>query len=242
MQKPNILKAFKLQSYQIKDSIQHLIYPNVCIICEKEVLNHTINVCPFCELDFNYTYFESYDGPTVLDKLFWGRVKIDRTFSLLFFEKNKAAQPILHALKYKSRKEVGIQMGKIIGVKIATNFPKLDGLIPVPIHPKKKFIRGFNQSELIAKGISEIINVPVFNNLVIKKDNTKSQTKMGKNLRWINAQEQYKWDKSKLQKFRHIAIVDDVVTTGATIESISKSILAEFKEIKISVISLALTK
>jgi ComF family protein len=193
-------------------------------------------------MDFNYTYFETYDEPTILDKLFWGRVKIDRTFALLFFEKNKAAQPILHALKYKSRQEVGIQLGRIIGRKIESNFPKLDGLIPVPIHPKKKFMRGFNQSELIANGISELIEVPVYTNLVIKKDNTKSQTKMGKTHRWINAQEQYEWDKSKLQKFNHIAIVDDVVTTGATIESMAKSILNEFNEIKISVISLALTK
>jgi ComF family protein len=242
MQKPNIINAFKLQSIQFKEAIQHLIYPNVCLICEKEVLNHSINVCPFCEMDFNYTYFETYDEPTILDKLFWGRVKIDRTFALLFFEKNKAAQPILHALKYKSRQEVGIQLGRIIGRKIESNFPKLDGLIPVPIHPKKKFMRGFNQSELIANGISELIEVPVYTNLVIKKDNTKSQTKMGKTHRWINAQEQYEWDKSKLQKFNHIAIVDDVVTTGATIESMAKSILNEFNEIKISVISLALTK
>jgi ComF family protein len=242
MQKPNRINAFKLQSIEFKAAIQHLIYPNVCLICEKEVLNHSINVCPFCEMDFNYTYFETYAEPTILDKLFWGRVKIDRTFALLFFEKNKAAQPILHALKYKSRKEVGIQLGRIIGRKIESNFPKLDGLIPVPIHPKKKFMRGFNQSELIANGISELIEVPVYSNLVIKKDNTKSQTKMGKTLRWINAQDQYEWDKSKLQKFNHIAIVDDVITTGATIESIAKSILNEFNEIKISVISLALTK
>ncbi len=242
MQKPNRINRFKLQSIEFKAAIQHLIYPNVCLICEKEVLNHSINVCPFCEMDFNYTYFETYAEPTILDKLFWGRVKIDRTFALLFFEKNKAAQPILHALKYKSRKEVGIQLGRIIGRKIESNFPKLDGLIPVPIHPKKKFMRGFNQSELIANGISELIEVPVYSNLVIKKDNTKSQTKMGKTLRWINAQDQYEWDKSKLQKFNHIAIVDDVITTGATIESIAKSILNEFNEIKISVISLALTK
>lgn len=242
MQKPNRINSFKLQSIEFKAAIQHLIYPNVCLICEKEVLNHSINVCPFCEMDFNYTYFETYAEPTILDKLFWGRVKIDRTFALLFFEKNKAAQPILHALKYKSRKEVGIQLGRIIGRKIESNFPKLDGLIPVPIHPKKKFMRGFNQSELIANGISELIEVPVYSNLVIKKDNTKSQTKMGKTLRWINAQDQYEWDKSKLQKFNHIAIVDDVITTGATIESIAKSILSEFNEIKISVISLALTK
>jgi ComF family protein len=242
MQKPNIFNGFKFQSKQFSHAILHLIYPNSCIICDKEVINHTINVCPFCELDFNYTYFESYEEPTLLDKLFWGRVKINHTFALLFFEKNKAAQPILHALKYKSRKDVGVQMGRIIGKKIASNFTQLDGLIPVPLHPKKKFLRGFNQSELIANGISEIIEVPVIHNLVIKKNNTKSQTKMGKTLRWLNAQEQYEWDFSKVREFRHIAIVDDVVTTGATIESLAKSILREFDEIKISVISLALTK
>jgi ComF family protein len=242
MQKPNVLKIFNQKSTQIIDAIQHLVYPNVCVICQKEVLNKTNVVCPFCELDFNYTHFESYDIPTILDKLFWGRVKINKTFALLFFEKNKDAQPILHALKYQSRMEVGCQLGRIIGKKIESNFNDLDALIPVPIHHKKKFLRGYNQSEMIANGISEILQVPVYNNFVVKKENTKSQTKMGKNLRWNNVQEQFLWNKQKLKKFRHIAVVDDVITTGATIESLAKSILNQDEDIKISIISLALTK
>ncbi len=242
MQKPNVLKVFNQNSIKIINAIQHLIYPNVCVICEKEVLNKSNIVCPFCEIDFNYTYFESYDEPTILDKLFWGRVNIDKTYALVFFEKNKAAQPILHALKYQSRKEVGAQLGRIIGKRIESNYKDLDALIPVPIHPKKKFLRGYNQSEMIANGISQVLEVPVYNNLVVKKENTSSQTTMGKNLRWNNVQDQFIWDKRKLEKFRHVAIVDDVVTTGATIESIAKSILTQVKDIKISVISLAITK
>lgn len=242
MQKPTVLKIFNQKSTQIIDAIQHLVYPNVCVICQKEVLNKTNVVCPFCELDFNYTHFESYDVPTILDKLFWGRVKINKTFALLFFEKNKDAQPILHALKYQSRMEVGSQLGRIIGKKIESNFNDLDALIPVPIHHKKKFLRGYNQSEMIANGISQILQVPVYNNFVVKKENMKSQTKMGKNLRWNNVQEQFLWNKQKLKKFRHIAVVDDVITTGATIESLAKSILNQDEEIKISIISLALTK
>ena len=242
MQKPNVLKVFNEKRAQIINAIQHLIYPNVCIICQKEVLNKANTICPFCEIDFNYTYFESYDIPTILDKLFWGRVNINKTFALLFFEKNKDAQPILHALKYQSRMEVGSQLGRIIVKKIEPNFTDLDALIPVPIHPKKKFLRGYNQSEMIANGISQILEVPVINNCVKKKQNTRSQTKMGKNLRWNNVQEQFTWNTKKLKKFKHIAIVDDVITTGATIESLIKSILSEVNDIKISVISLALTK
>ncbi len=242
MQKPNVLKVFQQKSIQIINDIQHIIYPNVCIICQKEVLNKTIVVCPFCEIEFNYTHFESYDIPTVLDKLFWGRTKINKTYALLFFEKHKDAQPILHALKYQSRMEVGSQLGSIIGKKIQNNFTDLDALIPVPIHPKKKFLRGYNQSEMIANGISNMMKVPVINNCVFKKENTKSQTKMGKNLRWDNVQDQFIWNKTKLEKLKHIAIVDDVITTGATIESLAKSISSEVQDIKISVISLALTK
>ena len=242
MQKPNVLMVIHQKCTQIIDNIQHLVYPNVCIICQKEVINKITVICPFCEIDFNYTYFESYEIPTILDKLFWGRAKINKTFALLFFEKHKDAQPILHALKYQSRMEVGSQLGSIIGKKIQQNFTDLDALIPVPIHPKKKFLRGYNQSEMIANGISQILDVPVINNCVSKKDNTKSQTKMGKNLRWSNVQEQFVCNKKRLEKFKHIAIVDDVITTGATIESLAKSILNEVEDIKISVISLAITK
>ena len=242
MLKPKVFNVLTDKFNLFISAIAHIIYPNVCIICKNEVKNESVNICPFCEMDFNYTYFESFDEPTILDKLFWGRVKIEKSFALLFFEKNKAEQPVLHALKYESRSTVGVQMGKIIGNKIRFKFSDIDLLIPVPIHPKKKFLRGFNQSELIAEGISEVMGVTILKDLISKKHNTISQTKMGKNHRWLNAKEQYVCDPTRLVGIKHVAIVDDVITTGATIESIAKSILCEVEDIQISVISLALTK
>jgi len=195
-------------------------------------------------MNLNYTYFEDNCEPTYLDKLFWGRVKMENTYSLLYFEKNKSTQHLLHALKYSQKKEVGILLGKMIANKIggAINSEIIDGIVPVPLHPKKEFIRGYNQSEQLAKGLGEILHIPVLSNLILKPQNNISQTKRSKFLRWMNVEHQFTVNRKKLKGKSHLLIVDDVITTGSTIEAISKTILKESDNIKLSVISLAITK
>ena len=134
-------------------------------------------------------------------------------------------------------------MGRKIGMKIKDieSFNTIDALIPVTIHPKKKFIRGYNKSEEIAIGIKEHLQCKLDTNLVYRKTNSKSQTKKTILERWTNVNQAFNLQNTIIT-YNHIAIVDDVITSGATIEAICKIILKMNPTIKISILSLALTK
>jgi ComF family protein len=221
-----------------------LIYPRSCIVCKQELSVSEKHCCHFCLEDLPYTYFEKYREPTELDKLFWGRIKVHSTFSLLFFEKEKGTQLILHSLKYKHNFDLGFYMGKLIAQKLSAHpiLQGVDALIPVPIHHRKKFIRGYNQTEALVKGIQEITGIRIIDDFVAKNSHTGSQTRKGRFLRWDNVSQQFTVIKPCPQNIRHIAIIDDVITTGATIESLITVIQKNYPEIRISVISLAMAK
>lgn len=221
-----------------------LIYPRSCIVCSNELAKFETYCCNFCIHELPYTYFEKFREPTDLDKLFWGRVKVHSTFSLLYFEKEKGSQFILHNLKYKHNYILGVEMGKLIAQKLAGNsiLQGVDALVPVPIHHRKKFIRGYNQSEAIAHGMNEITGIQVINDFVVKNSHTGSQTRKGRFLRWDNVAEQFSINKIPTRNLQHIAIIDDVITTGSTIEALIAVIQKNYPEIRISVISLAIAK
>jgi ComF family protein len=221
-----------------------LIYPRSCIVCKNELAKTERNCCNFCIQEFPYTYFEKFREPTDLDKLFWGRVKVHSTFSLLYFEKEKGSQFVLHDLKYKHNYALGIEMGKLIAKKLSGHsiLQGVDALIPVPIHHRKKFIRGYNQSEALAHGIEKLTGIKVINDFVAKNKHTGSQTRKGRFLRWDNVSDQFSINKFPSANVKHIAIIDDVITTGATIEALISVIQKNYPEIRISVISLAIAK
>ena len=223
--------------------ISDLIYPNHCLICNHYVHANRMAICPICIDELPYTYFEHFTVPTSFEQLFYGRVSLNMTFALLYFEQHNSTQKLLHALKYGSRKWIGWQLGKEIGHRIKEfhqNDP-IDALIPVPIHPKKAFDRGYNQSEWIAKGIATILPIPIEKGWIYKKTHTGSQTTSDRFHRWENVSSNFA---SRIFPTfdGHIAIVDDVITTGATIEAMVSAIQAINKNVKISVITLAITK
>ena len=226
------------------NTFMHLIYPNQCLVCLNELPeSNRTNICHLCQDNFHFTYFETSDS-TRLDKLFWGRLNVHSTFSLLEFEKQNSTQKILHAIKYKSNKLLAGEMGKKIGNTIhqKSNFATIEVLIPVPLHIKKKYIRGYNQSEVIAEGVNTILNVQLKPNLIRRTVHSESQTKKNKFSRWDNVKDVFQIDISALKKFNHIAIIDDVITTGSTIEAITLKIHKEIPDLKISIISLAIAK
>lgn len=226
---------------QAYKSLLHLVYPEYCSCCEKELTSNQRFICVVCENELHYTDFEKYTSDTELDKLFWGRVLIDTVFSLVYYKKNTQARNILHHLKYDNRPDLAEYMGELIGRRIyGTEFSKkIDVLIPVPLHDKKKYIRGYNQSELIAKGISTITNIPTDFLSLKRVLHTDSQTKKGKFERWDNVQSAFVFSNDFSESIKHIAIVDDVITTGATLETIIRTIRQSNKEVEISIISIA---
>ena len=222
----------------------HLIYPSVCIICSKELSRQEKNCCHFCLENLPFTYFEQLREPSSLDQLFWGRVRIHGTYSMVFFEKGKGSQQVLHHLKYKHNPQLGIQMGKLIAHKLhkTSILQGVEALLPVPIHNRKLFQRGYNQSEALAEGISMITGIPILKKLVNKKFHTGSQTRKGRFLRWDNVSENFEMNQELGKTLNHIAIIDDVITTGSTIEALIRVIHENNPEIRITVISLALAK
>ena len=226
------------------NALMHLIYPNQCLVCLNELPeSNKTNICHLCQDNFHFTYFETSDS-TRLDKLFWGRLNLHSTFSLLEFEKQNSTQKILHAIKYKSNKLLAIEMGKKIGAAIyqKSNFATIEVLIPVPLHIKKEYMRGYNQSEIIAEGINSIMKINMNPELIKRTKHSESQTKKNKFSRWDNVKDVFQLNIAALKKFNHIAIIDDVITTGSTIEAITLKIQKEIPDLKISIISLAIAK
>lgn len=225
------------------DGFAHLLFPSHCIVCNGELALNEGSCCSICKEELAFTYFETTLEETKAEKLFWGRAKLKAIYAMLYYEKTNTTKPILEALKYHNRPDVGLEFGKMIGHKLKSikAFYDVDALIPVPIHPRKKYIRGYNQSEQLAKGISEQFHVFVDKSSVYRTKNTKSQTKLGRFIRWDNVQDMFALRES-IKGYKHVAIVDDVITTGSTIESIVQKIEAFAPHIQISVVSLAITK
>ncbi len=224
--------------------LMHVLYPNFCLVCDTETPHSPSPICPICEDDLHFTYYESYTEPTSLDQLFWGRVPLHRTYAMLYFAKTNTTQPILHALKYRDRPDVALHFGERLGekVKLQPQFADLDALIPVPLHPKKEFLRGYNQSELLAQGIATQLNIPIHNDLLKRVVFTESQTKKGKSSRWDNMQDRFATAVDQKKEFKHVAIIDDVVTTGSTLETCVRLLQESLPETRISIISLAVAR
>ena len=227
-----------------KNDFLHLLYPRYCIICNMDTPQTQATICPVCSSELHFSNYENYSEATPLDKLFWGRSNIHATYALLLFGKGNSTQLILHTLKYKDRSDLASYMGSEIGRRIEqlTKFQDLDALIPVPLHPKKEFIRGYNQAEKIAEGIAEILHIPVNTQLIKRAVFTESQTKKGRLSRWDNMQDRFESYRNRGKALKHIALIDDVVTTGATIETCMQILRKQFPEIQISIISIAVAQ
>lgn len=228
----------------LAQDIVELILPSTCLTCQKELTRQEKFCCSFCLNEIQFTHFEKFNEPTPMDQLFWGRVQIHSTFALLEYEKGKSTQILLHELKYKNNSSLGQFLGTLIAKKLKNTaiLQGVDALVPVPIHHRKRFVRGYNQSEEIAKGISKSTLIPIQTDIISKSTHVGSQTKRGRFLRWDNVSENFSLSKNIPSTIQHIAIIDDVVTTGATIEAMVATIHKNYPQLRISIISLAITK
>lgn len=220
----------------------HLIYPETCLVCEQELGRSEEHICSFCSQDLERTFFESHEDPTPMDQLFWGRQKVQSTYAHYQFKKGGGIQRLLFNLKYGKNSQLGVFLGESIGKVIKDNTGKyaFDVLVPVPLHPKRLFHRGYNQSELLANGISNIASIPTDVSLIKRRENNRSQTGKSRFERWDNVESIFNVNKSVLSNYSHIAIVDDVVTTGSTLEAIISEIRSVNPDIDISIVTLAI--
>jgi ComF family protein len=217
-----------------------LFYPNLCAICTGHLSKSEEHVCFSCL--FNLPKTNHFDIPdNALAKNLWGRVNVKQAVALYDFKKGNPVQDLMHAIKYKNKEELGIFMGKQMGIMAKSKLRLLPDIITsVPLHPKKQIVRGYNQSHLLALGMAEIIDAQVSSHNLVRVSSNDSQTKKNRYERYINVQEKFTiLDPSKFEN-KHVWIVDDVFTTGATLEACIQC-LNECKNTSTSAITLAFT-
>ena len=202
-----------------------LFYPRICESCNDNLVKNEEVLCTRCLLELPFTHFQ-YDADNDVARIFWGRVPVKRAASLFYFHKEGHVQKLLHKLKYKDQPEIGIYLGKLIGYQLqGTGFNETEVIVPVPLHLKKRRKRGYNQCEYIARGMSEVMNKPVNTSALRRVIANPSQTKRHRYERWLNAENVFKLTKPDQVKDKHVLLVDDVVTTGATLESCVSELL-----------------
>ena len=175
-----------------------------------------------------------------IEKIFWGRISVAAAHSEFHFSKESLIQELIHQLKYKGNTAIGIYLGELMGKTLLTSnrFDKIDALIPLPLSPHKEHKRGYNQAAIICDGMSAVMNVPVIKNVVLRQRYTDTQTKKHRIERWKNVAGSFIIkDDSKL-KGKNLLLVDDVITTGATLEACG-TVIATIDGVKLSIATLA---
>lgn len=217
-----------------------LFYPRLCFVCGEKLISSETHICMKCLLHMPRTNYHLEAG-NPMEKLFYGRIHIERATALMEFKKGSPYQKILHQLKYRGMKELGEMMGRQLAYEIKDSdfIRPVDLICPVPLHPKKQRKRGYNQSDYFAKGLSEILGIPIDNQTLRRKKFTSTQTKKTRFERWMNVEGIFELVHPGTFENKHILLVDDVVTTGATLEACAQTILSGCNA-KISVATLAI--
>ncbi len=197
-----------------------LFFPDICYSCGNSLYSNENVICTRCSLHMPETNFHS-DPENPVARVFWGRVQLEAATALYFYKKGGAVQKLIHQLKYQGHQEIGIYLGNLLGseMKHQGRYQTADCIVPIPLHRRKKKKRGFNQAELIGRGISQAMGIPVDTASVIRRTPTDTQTKKARYTRWENVSEIFEVADPSALEGNHIVVVDDVITTGATMEA-----------------------
>lgn len=220
-------------------SFLSLFFPRCCLVCGRTLAKGEECLCTGCNIGLPRTgYHLQKDNP--VEKMFWGKIPLGRATSFFFYRKGNDCQAILYELKYNGQKEIGEIMGRYMAAELLPSgfFEGIDVIIPVPLHKKKQKLRGYNQSEWLACGISALTALPVKTDAVIREKNTETQTKKSMSERWENVDGIFLLKSPEWFKGKHILIIDDVLTTGATTVACASAFNA-VEGIKISILTLA---
>ena len=219
-------------------SFVELLYPRLCLVCGDRLIDQEELVCLSCLHHIPRTRFHlEEDNPVA--QLFYGRVHLEHATAFFYFRKGSRYQKILHHLKYKGLKELGELMGRQLGLDLlqSPHFSKVDAICPVPLHPKKEQKRGYNQSWWIAKGLAEQIQKPMADNHLERIAFSSTQTRKSRFERWENVEGIFKVKNPEELSGKHILLVDDVVTTGSTLEACASAMLSD-DTVKVSIATL----
>ncbi len=224
----------------IKDFL-HLFFPHYCAGCGTDVLEDTQQLCYQCYSALPVTQFLQQPNNPV-EKSFYGRMQVRNAGAAYYFTKDSLFQNLLFQLKYKGNKSLGVYLGRLLGneLKKSARFNDVDVLVPLPLNPRKEKIRGYNQATMICKGIEEVWQKPYYDKIAYRKVFTESQTHKGRISRWQNMEGVFGIDDGNKLQGKHILLIDDVITTGATLEACGTEIL-KIPQTTLSIATLAYT-
>lgn len=224
---------------QLFSSFLRLFYPKVCSVCGADLVEGEEVFCISCLYKIPLTRFWN-DKENPVAKIFWGRVNIENACAYFFFAKGSKYRPLLHKLKYKGEKEIGTALGLQFGqaLKKSELYSSIDFVVPVPLHPKKLRIRGYNQAEAIADGIATGLGTKLSITHLLRTEFTETQTRKTRAERVKNVAEAFAVANKSEIEGKHLLLVDDVVTTGATLEACAAKLL-EVENCKVSIAALA---
>jgi ComF family protein len=220
----------------------YLFYPSICSNCSEQLLQNENVICTFCRHDLPLTNFTSYTKNKV-SAIFFGRVTIEKAYSLLLFRKEGITKNLIHDLKYRGNEGVCIFFGNLLGEILMKNkeFSTVDLIVPVPIHLKRKKIRGYNQVTKFGERLSTYLNIPFIEDVLVRQSSTKTQTLKARFERFNDLETKFLVNNTTQFKGKHLLIIDDVITTGATLEACASALL-KTPNIKISILTMAYTE
>ena len=201
----------------------HLFFPRCCVVCGAPLVEGEEAICTHCNINMPRTNYHKVKD-NLVERMFWGKIPLERATSYFFYRKGSDFRKILHQFKYGGRKELGAIMGRFMAAELATTdfFEGVDIIIPVPLHPRKRRARGYNQSEWIARGVSQVVGLPV-------------------DERWENVDGIFRLRHPENFVGKHVLIVDDVLTTGSTTTACA-DVFHEIEGVRISVLTLAVAE
>lgn len=224
------------------EDILNIIFPKICCVCDAALTKNEEIICFHCRSELPKISFSDVKNNELTNR-FYGKLTIDFGVAYLNFQKSGITQKLLHQFKYNNNPEIGILIGNWLGHELVKNklSDKIDIIVPVPLHPRKERKRGYNQSQYFANGISEIVKIPTEFGLLQRINYEKSQTHKSKELRWESVKNAFQIIDIKSVENKNVLLVDDVITTGATLEACGHQIL-QSGAAGISVAAMALAK
>lgn len=230
-------------AYIMKETLNGLVdltWPKLCLLCGNPLINGEKHLCINCLYNLPQTNMEDLTNNHSTERLS-GRFTFEKAYATYKYEKDSKIQKLLEWIKYRGEKELAIYLGQLCTQKMLELglFEHIDYMIPVPLHSKKLHKRGYNQSEMLAKGLNHSLNIPILTDTLIRIKNQQSQT--SKNLwdRWKNTQTSFQLSKTNQIEGKHLLLIDDVLTSGSTLEACAK-VLLSVPNVKISIYTLAI--
>lgn len=210
---------------EIKESFLHLLFPHICAGCGSDILDKKSSLCARCMEELPETHFERYaDNP--VEKKFRGRLSIIAATAQYYFTPGSLIQQLVHRFKYQGDKDLGLQLGHLMGdaIQLSGRFA-IDALIPLPLFPGKERRRGYNQATILCEGMAASLQIAVLKNVITRPQYTDTQTRKGRIERWKNMEGKFMLADAAAIAGKRLLLVDDVVTTGATLEACGTELL-----------------